>query len=251
MSYTRIVQYGNITELYLYEKNRTNNRRPYVSSLTKKRAKKKREEAKKKGFYKRSKRNILRSIKSFFQLCHHNNCIASSIHFFTLTFAYEITYKEACRNVARFMEKVKKHFPTIPLSYISVPELTKKGRFHFHLLVYNLPSEKTITERKTRNFQVLFERGYIDIMPASYTSEGLAGYMAKYMAKALRDEENETTRGFNCSRNIERPRSKGSNTLNQYLDLIIPTVDIEILENREYDVPYLGKCLMSRVKLKS
>jgi len=247
MGYMRILQYGNVTETYEYEKNRTSTKGRYVSSLTKSRAKKARELAKAHGSYKRSKRSVLRSVYSFYRLCHHNNVMASTVNFFTLTFGYDCTYKEACRYVAQFMERIKKAYPKVPVSYISVSERTKKGRFHFHLLVYDLPTETTVRERETRNFQRLFRRGYVDIRPASHITAGIAGYMAKYMGKAFSDEENETTRGYNCSRNIRKPYGAGSNTLCGYSDLIIPTEDIAKSEKREYDVPYLGKCLYTRI----
>jgi len=246
----KIVQFGDTTEIYQYEKNRTNNPPKHISALAKKRAKKAREDAKKRGIYKRKKRNIHRSVASFFRLCHHNNVLAKSVHFFTLTFAYDLTYKTACRHVARFMENVKKAYPTVSLSYISVSELTKKGRFHFHLLVYDLPPETTKFERETRNFQRLFNRGYIDICPASKITTGIAGYMAKYMAITLTDEKYETTRGFNCSRNIKKITTHGSNTLSAYYDMIVPVVNVEVTKTSEYDVPYLGKCLYTRVKTK-
>lgn len=247
MGYTRIVQYGNVTELYEYEKNRTNNKPRYVSAIAKKRAKEIRSIAKKTGTYKRTYRSVLRARNNFFKLCHHNNCLASTIHFITLTFAYDLAFETSRRYVARFMENIKRHYPKVPISYISVSEKTKKGRYHFHLLVYDLPPETTERERETRNFQRLFERGYVDICPATYVTKGIAGYMAKYMGKTLTDEKNETTRGYNCSRNIRKPTSAGGNTLDQYTDMIIPTELIVDEEKKEYDVPYLGKCLYTRI----
>ena len=247
MGYTKVVQFGNVTEIYEYEKNRADYKERHISALTKKRNKKALQQLKDRGLYKRKKASILKSTQNFFRLCHHNNCLAETIHFLTLTFAYDLTYKTACRHVARFMERVKETHHQVPIRYISVVEFTKKKRYHFHLLVYNLPTEETSRERETRNFQRLFERGYVDLCHASYTSKGIAGYMAKYMAKALQDEKFGTARVYNTSRNIEKVRSKGSNTLNTYLDLIVPTENIEKTENREYDVPYLGKCLVTKI----
>lgn len=247
MGYTKIVQYGNVTEVYEYEKNINNNKRPHVSALTKKRNKAIRESSKKKGIYTRHPSSILRSTQSFFRLVHHNNCNADTIHFVTLTFAYDLTYKTATRHVSHFMERIKKYFSEVPISYISVPELTKKGRFHFHLLVYNLPTETASLERKTRNLQRLFQRGYVDIVLATYTTKGIAGYMAKYMAKALKDGKVETTRGYNCSRNIKKIRSAGSNTLSTYSDLLIPNTDLADIETKSYDVPYLGQCNYTKI----
>jgi len=264
MGYTKIVQYGNVTELYEYEKDRNTNRRrePSIrvlalgfgekstastySSLKQKRQKESRRLAKQRGVYRRKKRSVLRTTQKFFRLCHHNNIIEKHIHFFTLTFSYDLSYKEASRHVRRFMERVCASSPEIPVRYISVPELTKKNRFHFHLLVYGIPPEQTREERKTRNFQRLFERGYVDIRYATYTSKGISGYMAKYMAKAFTDERIEGTRVYNCSRNINKITSFGSNTLSAYDDFV-PTEEIDEIEKRDYDVPYLGKCLYTKI----
>jgi len=245
MGYTKIVQYGNVIEHYSYEKNLPDYKPRHTSQLTKKRQKQARLLAKSKGTYSRKAKSIRRSQMAFFRMCHHNNCLAKTIHFLTITFSYDITYKEAGRHVARLMEKLKSRIEQVPISYISVPELTKKGRYHFHLLVYDLPTEIAQNERKTRNIQRLFERGYIDISPTTYTSEGLAGYMAKYMGKALGDAKSQAERGFTCSRNIEKITSAGSNSLDQYLDLIIPSDGT--VEEKQYEVKFMGKCNYKKI----
>jgi len=244
MGYTKIVQYGNITEVYEYEKTIRHHRRHRVSSIVSRRNKKIREEKKRRGFYERSRGSINRSRNNFFRLCHHNNSLAVSIHFFTLTFAYDAPYKTASRHVRHYMERIKKRFREISISYISVPELQKSGRIHFHLLVYDLPPEETRLERETRNFQRLFERGYVDIVFARDSSPYIAGYMSKYMGKALGDFKNETRRGYNTSRNIKKIRSAGGNTLSLYEDMIVPTGSVE---NKEYVVPFLGRCVYKKV----
>jgi hypothetical protein len=285
MGYVKVVQYGNVTEVYEYEKEhkqssrskkkllrKRDNRLYYAvygtSDIVEERRKRQRLQSQAKGVYKRSEASVKRSKKNFFRMCHHNNCLASSIHFLTLTFAYDLSYSQATRHVARFMERVRQYQPEIPVDFISVPELTKKNRFHFHLLVYNLSPEvagrsifirkynakrgrvevePATTERFTRNLQMLFERGYVDIVPATYTSEGIAGYMAKYMAKSLTDTRYKTTRGYNCSRGIEKIRSAGGNSFGQYLSLVIPTEDIEEVHHTEYNVPYLGRCRVKKI----
>jgi len=244
MGYCRIVQYGDITELYEYEKNINNTKKKKISSIAKKRAKQNREYAKQKGTYIKSKRSRLRTINNFFRLCHHNNYMSKTIHFVTLTFAYDITLTKASRIIARFMERIKDNFSSETISYISVSELTKKGRYHFHLLVYNLPTETCDYERETRYYQRQFEHGYVDIRLATYKSAGIAGYMAKYMAKAMYDNENEKGRFYNCSRNIEKVRYAGSNTLNTHLHELITYSCKSTID--QYNVPYLGKCIKTK-----
>jgi len=101
MGYMKIVQYGNVTEVYDYEKNRPDYKERYVSPIVKKRRKKSREILKARGKYVRRSSSVLRSVQAFFRLCHHNNTHATTVHFFTLTFAYDCTYKTSSRYVAR------------------------------------------------------------------------------------------------------------------------------------------------------
>ncbi len=261
MGYKRIITYGDIIEVYDYEKPLKNQKginalrahrkvtkrydNTQKNDVKSKRARSLREDAQRKGIYTRKESSIKRSRDNFFRLCHHNNCFSKNIDFITLTFAYDLDYKLASQHVRHFFERIREWYPSI--SYISVPELTKKGRFHFHLLVYDLPPEASLLERETRNLQRQFRRGYLDIRSATYTSKGIAGYMAKYMAKALTDEKYETARGYNCSRNIKKFSTIGSNLLSQYEDLILPVNNIAKIEKAMYDVPYLGTCSYKKI----
>lgn len=270
MGYTKYVQYGDYTDVYRYEKRvsevpRYLRRRRHESAIQKKRRKERRRT------HVRSSDSIHRSRINFFRMVHHNNTLANSIHFLTLTFAHDLTYKQATRYLSEFIRQIKKHHGEVPFNYVSVSELTKKGRYHFHLLVYDLPStiagdpisiwsynrrkrsyewQYFTTERFTRNLQRLFRRGYLEISPTSYTSEGLAGYMAKYMGKSLHDTKTGVQRGYNCSRGLERPTSAGGNSLSGYTDLILTEEDL-LQEEREYDTVWLGKCQLLRYKNKN
>jgi len=238
MGYTKIVKYGNVTEIYEYEKNRRTPRKRIRQNWQRKRASAYRKERIAKGVYERTKRSIRLSRSNFFRLCHHNVCLADTVDFVTITFAYDLSYKEATRHVARFMERIKKTLaPSI--SYISVPEQTKKGRYHFHLLVFNLPTEVSQRERKTRNLQRQFQRGYIDVMRATYVTKGLAGYLAKYMGKGISGAKNATKRGYTCSRNCAKTYSVAGDSVLGYYHMIIPTGSVQ---ESSYDVPYMGRC---------
>ena len=163
----KIVQFGNVTEVYDYDKTINFDKKKHTSQLNKKRQKLARIQRKLRGIP-RTERSIKKSKLAFFRICHHNNCLAKTIHFLTLTFSYDLSIKEARRHVKRFMERIQTFKPDISIRYISVPEQTKKGRFHFHLLVYDLPSQTANIERKTRNLQRLFQRGFVDISLATY-----------------------------------------------------------------------------------
>lgn len=250
MGYTKIVQYGNVTEVYSYEKDFNNNRKKRISEYAKKRQKQNRMAAKAKGTYFRPRRSIQRSRTNFFRLCHANNTKALTIHFLTLTLAKNVSFKTANQYVKGFIKHTKKDYPSLSLAYICVPELTKKQRYHFHLLIYNLPPETEKQERKTRNLQRNWGKGFLDLRLATYTSKGIAGYMAKYMAKSLEDIKDGNERGYTCSRNVEKVRSHASNALSTYNEDLIPVVDITDLQKKDYEVPYLGRCFYEKITIK-
>ena len=248
MGYFRSVEYGDIVDIYTYEKDISTKPKKHISAYKRKRQKQLREHIKATGTYKRTKRSINRSRQSFFRLCHHNNVHSDTIHFLTLTFAYDVSYKKALLGVRDFFSRVQKAKPEISLRYISVSEQTKAGRYHFHMLLYDLPPQTETQERETRNFQRLFGCGYVDIRIAAYNSIGIAGYMAKYMAKTLGSANNASIRGFNCSRNIKKGTSIGFNSVDEYTAMSIPTTDVEKIDERVYDVPYLGQCQLRKFR---
>jgi len=235
MGYTKVIQYADITEIYEYEKN--------VYPPRKKPTRRKNKTPLRRF---RSQRSVVRSRNGFYRLCAHNNHLNEHISFLTLTFAEDQTYKQANRYASHFYTRIRNHFKALSLSYISVPEYTKKGRIHLHMLLYGLPPEEVQKERTTRNLQRQFRQGYLDIRYASYRSKGIAGYMAKYMGKALGDSESQVFRGYSSSRNCHKITTHGSNALDGYMDMIDPGVDL--LEVKEYNVKYMGKCRKRVIK---
>lgn len=248
MGYFRSVEYGDIIDIYTYDRDISTKPKKSVSAHKRKRQKQLREHIKATGTYKRSKRSVNRSRRSFFRLCHHNNVHSETIHFVTLTFAYDVPYKTALRHVAHFFQRIQKVKPEIPLRYISVSEQTKSSRYHFHMLLYDLPAQTETQERETRNFQRLFGCGYVDIRLAAYNSVGIAGYMAKYMAKTLGSAENAAVRGYSSSRNIKKGTSIGFNSVDEYTDMSIPCQGVENVDEKVYDVPYLGQCRLRKFR---
>lgn len=276
MGYSKIVQYGNVTEVYQYSKDyvhrKTQNhfkltllqghkRPPPVKNLKKERAKEYRLLRIKNGIYSPSKASRNRTLTNFFRLVHHNVVNSNAVHFVTLTFSYDVTFKEAQTHLRRFMERAQKAQSQVPLSYVAVPERQENGRWHYHLLVFNFTSEvsgipikrrknrlpNATTERYTRYLQNLFGCGFLDICPATYKSRGIAGYMAKYMAKTFGDKELATIRSYSCSRNIKKVSSYGSNSFNPWISHLINNTNLVENEKTVYDVPYMGSCLKTRI----
>lgn len=245
MGYTRIVQFGDVTQVYKYEREYHYKERPPQTRIQKKRA----QERRKLSLRSRSKRSIYRSRMAFFRLCHHNNVYSSTITFLTLTFAYDVQIEKAQRALSEFFRRLSKKIDTngVSIRYISVPEFTKKGRIHYHILVYDLPPEIPQSERITRNIQRQWRHGYADARIARYTSPKIAGYMAKYMAKTFDDQRIKLWRGYTCSRNIEVPTSTGSNSLSGYMDMIVDNSFLPT-EEKMYDTQYFGRCKFSQYK---
>lgn len=245
MGYTKITQYGEITEIINYEKNLPQRRRPLSKLLAQRlhdtlfegpqqQHYKKIKPRKKKAVRFISDYSIYRTRNSFFRLCHHNNYYATTLGLLTLTFAYDVTYPLALIAQQHFFQSLRKHYGQ-QIEYISVPELTKKNRFHFHLLVYNLPAGTGLNERVTRNFQRLYRHGYVHFDYATNRSKRIAGYMAKYMAKSLSDPKTSTWRAYNCSRGIKKVTSFGSHSFD-----FTTNFATKLEQRRVYKTKYLG-----------
>jgi len=249
--------YGDIAEVYEYEKNISSNRgNKRLSAIQRKRQR----ERLASSTYTRSDYSIKRAKRNFFRLCHHNNLLADTISFVTLTYADDPVYSSCGRDIALFFKKLRSRYESIghkQISYIAVPELTKKGRYHFHLLIYNLPPDITTGEitiadsesRATRNIQRLWGKGYVTADLASYTSTGIAGYMAKYMGKALGDAKFGVRRGYNSSRNIAKVESIGGNSLDRHTLTMIYNVGGIAKDLTQFEVPFLGTCEYARYQL--
>lgn len=277
MGYTKIVQYGNVTEVYQYSRDYVYRKRqnhlklsllqgqkrspPLKDNLKLNRKREYRANQIAKGLYSPSKASINRTLTNFFRLVHHNVSIASTVHFITLTFAYDLTFKEAQTHLRRFMERTQDCQPQVPLSYVAVPEQQESGRWHYHLLAFNLTPEvsglpikrrknripKATTERDTRYLQNLFGQGFLDICPATYKSRGIAGYMAKYMAKTFKNQTTATVRNYSTSRNIAKVSSYGSNSFDPWISHFVSTTNLVENDKVVYDVPYMGQCVKTRI----
>lgn len=224
--FIKFYQFGDTLEIHEYEKSPT----PHLPTPT---------EPNKNSDSIKSSFSKQRTISTFFRLVHHNNYIADSVDFITLTFAVDYDYRDALKQLSTFFQRFKRTYK-FNLKYINVPEYTKKGRVHFHLLVYNLPHEISHTERETRNLQRLYQRGYLDIRHTSNRSPKIAQYMAKYLSKSITDKTIKHKRFFNTSRNIDKPtiQISNQNTINS----ITNKYNYQLKQQHKIATTYLGLC---------
>jgi len=238
--YTKIIQSGNQIEVYKYSK-KLNVHRQKRNYRKNKRFKKTKNDSRPARQY-RSIKSIQRARSSFFRLVAANLETAELPAFITLTFAgneTDIRYAYQCLN--KYTANLRKVYPR--LSYIVVPEWQKRGALHFHCLTWGTSGKDHETEHQTRNHQRLWARGYVDVRAAKNNNLAIAGYMAKYLVKALEDTRLSNQRAYSTSRNIKRPTAAGSNQLSEYMDVIMPdSKDLKINKVKNYDTMWLGSC---------
>lgn len=190
----------------------------------------------------RSSRSIKRARLQFFRLVEHNLASRDELPWF-LTLTYHDQYQElpdietAYRHLGAFFARLKTSVAQ-DFAYLSVPEWQKRGAIHFHALVWGLP-ESTRKERSTRFLQRCWQQGYCDVRRALYKSPKLAGYLAKYLSKAKADQRLGNRKAYTASRNIERPREKGSNSMSSFISTLVD--ETELTKISQYETMWLGR----------
>jgi len=144
------------------------------------------------------------------------------------------------------------------IRHISVVEYQKRGTIHFHCLVWGLPDEIICThkrgtshalcrnrgkcERTTRNIQRLWSAGYVDCIETDGHPK-LAGYLAKYMSKAMSDIRLGGEKAYSASRNILRPMQVGSGAIdNEIKDLLGIGLNDTPTHVHKFQTAWLGQC---------
>lgn len=114
----------------------------------------------------------------------------------TLTFAGDASDAAfANYSLRRFQVRLRAKFPDAQAAF--VPELSPRGRIHFHGLVFNVPlslgdrkaGRRTValgSERRTRTLAHLWGEGYVDALQTDGSGR-LATYLTKYLTKACED----------------------------------------------------------------
>lgn len=135
----------------------------------------------------RTKRICLRKLLSAIE-------VYGSPLFITLTFEGSASDVFLCsKHLSNFFRRLRIEFPNSQC--LIVPELSPRGRVHFHGLLFNVSQEwgdekkgKRIVsvgrERRERKFQKLWGVGFVDVLKTD-GSPRLATYVAKYVAKTV------------------------------------------------------------------
>jgi hypothetical protein len=135
----------------------------------------------------RSARNVRRLV---------NSNIEKNSKFVTLTFEEDIReLKDANYIFKKFKQRLEYQLK-INLKYLCVPEFTKKGRVHFHVIFFNLPFIKNTT------LGMIWGHGFIKINKID-NCDNVGSYVAKYMTKE--NEKLIEQKSYFTSRNLEKP----------------------------------------------
>jgi len=118
--------------------------------------------------------------------------------FLTLTYAEHITDLQKSNIEFKNFLKRLNYYVGVKLKYVAVPEWTKIGRIHYHILFFNLPFiPKEIIEKK-------WGHGFTRIeVVKGIENNGL--YLAKYFAKSARERSTTNKKAYFCSRGLLRP----------------------------------------------
>ena len=115
-------------------------------------------------------------------------------------------------SLRRFQVRLRNKYPLAESLF--VPELSPKGRIHFHGFLFNVPmhlgdtrqGRRTIshgTERKTRELATLWTVGYVDVRKTD-GSNRLAFYISKYITKGGKEIMFNAMRMIRCTRGIPK-----------------------------------------------
>ena len=125
-----------------------------------------------------------------------NSNIAINSKFLTLTFADHVTdLKKANYEFKKFKQRFE-YYLGVRIKYLCVPEFTKKGRIHYHVVLFNLPFVKNKT------LQSIWSNGFIKINKID-NCDNVGAYVSKYMTKD--NEQMIEEKSYFTSRNLEKP----------------------------------------------
>lgn len=197
MPYTKIVKTGDILEIYEYERDLPERRhsarkqKPRISKAYK-------------YISRRRPDNVRRLSKSFRGLVSANLTGTEKPLFVTLTMAQVVPIKVAYKQYTAFCSRLRRYAGP-QFKAITVPEFQKRGAVHFHMLLWQGSHSLDLeNERNTRFIQRLWQFGYVDCIQTDGNLK-IAGYLAKYMSKALQDYRLSGEKAYSATRNVMRP----------------------------------------------
>jgi len=249
MGYAKVISYGNIVEMYRYERNcvATGRKRAHASTLVLPYIPKDGESITTQSEQKkvRTKSNARSATLAFRRLVGAN--LGGVDNPVLASFTYRENMEELTQGRKDFnaFAKLAKNTFGAQFRYICVAEFQRRGAVHFHALLWGVPASVVAGERVTRMVAALWGRGFVDLVSTDGNIR-LATYLSKYMSKMFIDSRLANRKAYIASRNILRPKIDRDallapyfhGGLAEYPDLSTATV----LRESEYNTQWLGRC---------
>ncbi len=243
MGYSKIIRYADTLEIYEYERDivtgtRTSKKRGEVDVYANDLRTDGEDALQERKLGKRQD-NARRASMAFRRIVASNLGGHEKPILVTITYRENFTdLKESYRHFSSFIQALRHKYGKA-FRYICVPEFQERGAVHYHALIWGLPEEVFLLERKTRTISGLWGRGFVYLKETD-GNEKLSFYLSKYMAKAFTDPRLKNQKCYVSSRNIKRPIvERGISPLWPVLDEYIG--DTAPLIDREYNTRFLGK----------
>ncbi len=233
MKYIKSITYGNKVEIFKYQ-HAPEPRHKRVRYSDEDEEKREPSEEEK---YERRQANVIQGKRNFKRLVEANLDGSKPL-------LLSLTYKENMKNIKKGYKDLKLFIQSLRYKYgrgfryIAVPEFQKRGAVHFHMLVWDL-SITAGQEREGRVLADMWEKGFVDAKETDGNKK-IAGYLAKYMAKAFTDKNLKNQKSYVSSRNVKRPVID-RNTLLLYALREVPD-DTEPVYKKTYPTQWLGEC---------
>jgi len=190
--------------------------------------------------------NLRRTRKGFLGLVSINSSRGDRSALLTLTMVSIVDVATASKAFNEFSQTLRRLFGN-GFRYIGVPEFQKRGAVHYHVIVWGLPDRVIENERDTRFLQHCWARGFLDCIPTD-GSEKIAGYLAKYMQKAMFDERLGYKRAYLASRNVMRPVLFKAAAVVANSRAVLGC-DLELIGDRSFGTDWLGMGRYLRYKV--
>jgi hypothetical protein len=246
MPHTRIEEFGDLMEVKEYQIT------PEFHGTSKKKKRKRNRHADDRTQRYRRADNLWKLAERFTRIVRSNIGAIAPPALVTLTMLEILGIRESYRAFSVFIQRLRARTKG-SFRHIAVPEFQKRGAVHFHVLIWGLSESlydspkgmeteaADLRESINRGIQNLWQRGFAD----SISTDGsfkLAGYLAKYMRKAMHDKRLLGQKAYTASRNILRPvLHKTSEEFDDVSEYYLRGYDPVPLKDKEFMTEWLGK----------
>lgn len=162
----------------------------------------------------------------------YGDCLTSK--FITLTYRYhETSFKNANDDFKKFIKRLNYYVFKVKqsnLKYVQVSELTKAGRVHFHVVIFNLPY---ISNQKLAD---IWAKGFVKINKIDDV-DNIGAYVCKYMTKDVIGKVG--LKAYTSSRGLFKPVEITEKKEVEKLRGFLPSEKITF--QSQFDSDYLGQ----------